>query len=366
MFMSHPEVALQPPPEGHISSGCLVVDDTDAGGAAVDTCCWGTCFRTRVRELPFPQNLVLTVEYREGSAENRRTYSEDVVFVPVPGQPLASNRYYVVIAKGKHKKGLVRACSRAEDMTPCCCWMQINDAKPRQFDPNDVYQQIEVVPHRRRRGWFTARAVAADGIPCLTFRKKYWAVYASKPKSFDLGEASGISASLRSSHELAGATVPTGKWYCPFFLVKEDGVAPWQQMDRSMFYELTLVQQWEPVHELIGIGVGGGSKLASKNALIGGGVEATQESAAGSSQHGDAYVWFRAASTGQRVGLCASVWERMRWEEYRRGWVDDEADAENVAGGSVLVERFVFKRMDGSVAVAFDFVHLNIVWEDQL
>ncbi|KAK3123388.1 hypothetical protein QOZ80_8AG0629810 [Eleusine coracana subsp. coracana] len=325
MFMSYPEVAFQPPPEGHISAGCLVVDDTDAGGAAVDTWCWGTCFRTRVRELPFPQNLVLTVEYREGTSEHRRTYSEDVVFVPVPGLPLAPNRYYVVIAKGKHK-GLVRACSSADDMTPCCCWMQVNDAKPRPFHPADVYQQMEVVPHRRRRGWFTARAVAADGIPCLMFRMKYWAVYASKPRSFDLGEASGVNVSLRSSHGLAGAT------------------------------------RWKPVHAL---GVGGGAKLASKKALIGASVEATQESAV-SSQHGDAYVWFRAASTGQRVGLCASVWERMRWEEYRRGWVDDEADAENVAGGSVLVERFVFKRMDGSVALAFSFVHLNKVWEDQL
>ena len=130
-------------------------------------------------------------------------------------------------------------------------------------------------------------------------------------------------------------------------------------MERSAFYEVTLEQRWEPVRPN-----GGVSKLASKRALIGGSVEAKQE--VGSSRHGNAYVWFRAAATGQRVGVCASVWERMRWEEYRGGWVDEEEDAAKVAGGSVLVERFVVKRLDGSVVVAFDFVHLNKVRAKQL
>ena len=109
---------------------------------------------------------------------------------------------------------------------------------------------------------------------------------------------------------------------------------------------------------------GGVSKLASKKALIGGIAEAQQE--APNSRHGDAYVWFQAAATGQRIGVCTTMWERMRWEEYRGGWVDEEEDAAKVAGGSVLVERFVVKRLDGSVVVAFDFVHLNKVRAKQL
>lgn len=194
-------------------------------------------------------------------------------------------------------------------------------------------------------------------------------MYASKPKNFDLGEARGLDAALRS-RQLSDAGIldafpaPTnsavGKWFSPFFLVKEDGVAPREQMERSAFYEVTLEQRWEPVHVH-----GAGPKLGSKRALIGGSVEAKQEAGISRSRHGDAYVWFRAAATGQHLGVCKSVLERMRWEESRGGWVDEEEDPEKMAGGSVLVERFVVKRLDGTVVVAFDFLHLNKVRADQ-
>ncbi|KAL6596169.1 hypothetical protein ACP70R_047533 [Stipagrostis hirtigluma subsp. patula] len=363
LFKSHPEAASGPPPEGR-NSGYLVVKGDDDDGDDGETCCWGTCGGTRVRELPFPQNRVLTVRYTEHHGESSTTYSDAVVFVPVPDQPLASNRYYPVIATGR-RRGLVRACSRDEDMVTCCFCRCISDVEPRPFDPADVYQQVEIV--QRRPGRFTARAVAGDGFPYFLYRKKYWRVYASKPKNFDLGEARGLDAALRSRQlaivpEALSAPVNTavGKWYCPFYLIKEHGVPPPEQMDRSAFYEVALEQRWEPAHAH-----GGGSKVASKKVLVGGSVEAMQE-AAGSSRHGDGYVWFRAAASGQRVGVCTSVWERMRWEAYRGGWVDEDEDAGKVAGGEVLVETFVVKRMDGSVAVAFDFVHLNKVRAKQV
>ncbi|OEL38773.1 hypothetical protein BAE44_0000208 [Dichanthelium oligosanthes] len=360
LFKSNPEAGSQSPPEGP-NSGYLVVKGADDDGDDGETCCWGTCGGTRVWDLPFPQNRLLTVRYTEHHGESSTTYADAVVFVPVPDQPLASNRYYPVIATGRHK-GLVRACSREEDMVPCCFCRCISDVEPRPFDPVDIYQQVEIV--RRRRGRFTARAVATDGFPYFLYRKKYWRVYASKPKDFDLGEALVLDAPLRS-RQLSDASIldafpaltntAVGKWYSPFFLVVEGGVAPREQMERSAFYEVTLEQRWEPVHAHAGV-----SKLASNKALIGGTVEAKQE--AGNSRRGDGYVWFRAAATGQRVGMCTSVWESMRWEEYRGGWVDEEEDAGKVAGGSsVLVERFVVKRLDGSVVVAFDFVHLNKV-----
>ncbi|RCV31032.1 LOW QUALITY PROTEIN: hypothetical protein SETIT_6G143800v2 [Setaria italica] len=358
LFKSQPEASLEPPPEGR-NSGYLVVK----GAVDEETRFWGLLPDRRVRELPFPQDRVLKVRYTVGAGENRSTHEEAVVFVPVPDQPLASNRYYAVIAKGK-RKGLVRACSREEDMATCCFCRCISDVAPRPFDPADVYQQVEIV--QRRRGWFTARAVAADAFPSSTLRHKYWEVYASKSKKFDLGEALGLDAAALRTRQLAVAdTFPVaataaavGKWYAPFYLVKEAGVTP---HGAQRFYEVTLEQRWEPVRPDAG---GGVSKLASKKALVGGIVEAEQESL--NSRHGDAYVWFRAAATGQMVGVCTSMWERMRWEQCRGGWVDEEEDAGKVAGGSVLAERFVMKRLDGSVVVAFDFVHFNKVRAKQI
>lgn len=351
-FRSHPEEAASVPPPSGGSPGYLVIKTTDDDdGAGGETCCWGCCDDTQIRRLPFPQNRVITV--REGDDE------EDVVFIPVPGQPLSFNRYYAVLARGKHR-GMVRPCSREQDVaTSCFCCRVIRDASPRAFDPDDVYQQMEIVPHRKG-GSFKARSVAADGHPYELYRTRYWQAYASRPKNFDLGEALGLNDPLRSrqlraqdltlSLHPAPAEGVVGRWYCPFFYVKEDGVPLKKQMDRATFYEVVLEQRRENVDAVRG----------SKMVLVGG-VDAGNLESSGSSQD-DGYVWFRAAA-GQRVGVLGSMWEKMLWEERRGGWADEEDGVERavIAAGvsSVLVERFAVKRMDGSVAVAFDFVHLN-------
>ncbi|TVU06058.1 hypothetical protein EJB05_49249, partial [Eragrostis curvula] len=234
-------------------------------------------------------------------------------------------------------------------MVPCCFCRSIKDTKPRPFDPADVYQQIEIV--QKRPGKFTARVVAPDGFPHFLYRKKYWRVFASMPKNFDLGEARGIDAAVRP-RQLADVSLveafsapmnsAVGKWYCPFYLIQEDG-------RRSRWTAACSTSGGEKVDAR------GGSKMTSKKALISRNVEAEQE--AGSSRHSDAYVWFRAAAAGQKVGVGTSVLERMRT---KGGWVDNEENDGNVAAGRlVLVERFVVKRMDGTVVVAFDFAHLN-------
>ncbi|RLN04392.1 hypothetical protein C2845_PM13G12330 [Panicum miliaceum] len=252
LFNSHPEVAGEPPPEGGNAGYLIMKAATDEEDD--ETTCWGT---RRVLELPFPQKRVLKVEYGEDD--------EVVVFVPVPDQPPASNRYYIVVASGKHK-GLLMACSREEDMTMCCFCQCISDVEPRPFDPADVYQQIEII--QLRRGLFTARAVDADGFPPFIFRSKHWDVYESKKIVLD--EAPGLDAALRS-RQLAGAfpvatTAVVGKWYCPFFLVKEHGVPRREQMARSAFYEVLLEHRWEPVrgNDATGHAHGDDSKLASK------------------------------------------------------------------------------------------------------
>uniref|UniRef100_A0A0D9X7S6 AAA+ ATPase domain-containing protein n=1 Tax=Leersia perrieri TaxID=77586 RepID=A0A0D9X7S6_9ORYZ len=362
-FTSHLEaasrLAAQPPECG--SSGYLVVkSDDDDGG----TRCWGSCCgETRVRELPFPQNRVITV-MDPALGESAGANADAVVFVPVPGTAPSLNRYYAVLAAGKHR-GLVRACEREDDAVAARCFCRcVRDARPRPFDTGDVYQQMEIVPNE---GGFTARSVAADGIPYFLYRSKQWLAYASsKPKHhFDLGEALGrINNPIRSISP-ASAAVAVGRWYTPFFFVKEHGVPLKAQIDRDTFYEIVLEQRWE--------GMAGDEPAARKRVLIGGrGIEGKEEA---STAGGDAgYVWFSAAATwpeGQRVGVHASVWEKMVWEEQKSGWVaDDEKDGGGVkkrmAGAgdgsgcrSVLVERFSVKRTDGSVVVAFYFFHVN-------
>ncbi|KAF8697418.1 hypothetical protein HU200_036018 [Digitaria exilis] len=195
----------------------------------------------------------------------------------------------------------------------------------------------------------------------------YWKVYdhESNKKIVDLGVAPGLDVSRRLAYVPLGAgKAGVGKWYCPFFLVEEHGVTRRDPMGRGAFYEVVLEQRWEPMH---GDAVRHGddsSKLAMK-VLIGGSIEVRSEDALSSLQ-GATYMWFVAA-TGQKVGVCTMVCERMLWEVTKAGWVDEEKDAGRVAHESmVLVERFVVKRMDGSVVVAIDFVHLNVTKANKL
>ncbi|TVU06057.1 hypothetical protein EJB05_49248, partial [Eragrostis curvula] len=165
-----------------------------------------------------------------------------------------------------------------------------------------------------------------------------WHVHAEEHRKLDLCEAWGLDDNLRarqlsastwrlgvSSFPAPASTAAVGRWYCPFYLVKEDGVSPRKQMDRSPFYEVTMEQRWE-AHD------GGSSKLGCQQEGV-----------------------HRAAASGQRIGVCTSVWERMRWwVESRGGWVDG---AGTVTGGSVLVERFAVKRMDGCLCTSAKSQH---------
>lgn len=118
-YFNNPQAAAEPPPEGP-GSGILVVEVEDEEVVELATCCWGLCRELargrQVYGLPLPQNRKLTVEYRRmttttsstgGTTTTTSTDRDDVVFVPVLGQPLSSNRYYVVLASGKHT-GYVR------------------------------------------------------------------------------------------------------------------------------------------------------------------------------------------------------------------------------------------------------------------
>ncbi|CAK9157337.1 unnamed protein product [Ilex paraguariensis] len=97
----------------------------------------------------------------------------------------------------------------------------------------------------------------------------------------------------------------------------------------------------------------------------------------------DGAVWFWSLGNvrgGVSVGLRVKIVQRMKWEQERAGWLgreDKQARVKRVVefggvgewrkfGCHVLVERFVLKRMDGSLVMTYDFMHthqIKIKWE---
>ena len=94
-------------------------------------------------------------------------------------------------------------------------------------------------------------------------------------------------------------------------------------------------------------------------------------------------MWFKSCSIkGQErsVGLSLEVFERMKWEQERVGWVggnDRQVSLKRVEefggiggwrkfGRYILAKRFVIKRMDGSLVLTYEFNHINKIqskWE---
>ncbi|XP_050373829.1 uncharacterized protein LOC126791419 [Argentina anserina] len=383
MYRRSPASLSVPTPEGP-NSGYLVLHDEEAD----ETTCFGCCEDTSVKDLPFPQNKDLSVEY---DSDN-----DDAAFIPVLDKPLSANTYYVIRRHGK-RKGEVYTNSKEEDMTDCCFGKSVQDVKPKPLDPSDIYQQIEIVP-RRQRGYYTAKAVASDGVPPYFLRRKGWSVTMSTPHHYQLGEAPGLNASKRSG--LPGFDFPlskdcseamlVGKWQCPFLFIKEGGLKLKHQMKQCMFYEMRLEQRWERIFDKY---YEGNSRNANavfvdafvqREAVYIGGREAFSDNLDRPNIADDGFMWFKSSDGvgGERsVGLSMKIVERMKWEQERVGWVAGEERKVRVKrneefGGTggwnrfacyVLVERFALKRMDGSLALlAYDFKHnhqIRCKWE---
>jgi len=99
LYYNTPNAVTEPPPEGP-NSGILVIQDEAAEQQAA--CCWGLCENPRLFILPFPQDRIIEVRNTTRLGLAHQTYTDDVFFVPVIGQPLSSNRYYVLRANGKN------------------------------------------------------------------------------------------------------------------------------------------------------------------------------------------------------------------------------------------------------------------------
>lgn len=270
-------------------------------------------------------------------------------------------------------------------MASCCFCNCVRDVKPRPLDPNDVYQQFEVVPYGslcKFNANFSAKSVGDDAYPPCFLRRSGWEIYAKPPKNYELGEAEGINDDVRSRLPdlnfppfiISSNPVVVGKWYCPFMFIKEGNLA--DQMKKSIFYEMTLEQRWERIFEQEnnkGNVVCVQAAFCREAVFIG---ESQNEAIWDEKNMVDGVIWFTPlegdTENNERVGLNSKIVERMKWEEEKVGWVDGgdkriekvKREEKFEGGGEwkrfgcyVLVERFVLKRMDESMVLAYDFCH---------
>ncbi|KAF8364992.1 hypothetical protein HHK36_033008 [Tetracentron sinense] len=382
-YRQFPSSVSLPPPEGP-NSGYLVIQDEESVG----TQCFGLWKDPYLKDLPFPQNKRLTIEYTTDVPEQSpMTHRYKVFLIPVLDQPLSSNRYYVIKAQGRHQ-GEAYTSSKEEDKVTCCFCSFVKDEKPRALEHGDIYQQIEITRKEIsccEDGGFVAKSLAPDGFPPDFLRTKGWKIYASTQHIYQLGEAQGLDTQLRArlpqfnfplSNTSSGSVV-VGKWYCPFMFIKEGGKLK-DQMKKSMFYEMTLEQKWEQIY----VFENNQSKTSSvavdvvvqrDMAMIYG-----RESVEDDTNVVDGVVWFRIG--GLSVGLSLAIVERMKWEQERGGWIGgnerqvrikrvEKFGGENgwrKFGCYILVERFCLKRMDGSLLFTYDFRHTHQIqskWE---
>ncbi|KAK9064652.1 hypothetical protein SSX86_016034 [Deinandra increscens subsp. villosa] len=324
-----------------------------------------------------------------GSGEHRHVSYNEVIFIPVLNQPLSSNRYYAIKPHGSHK-GEAFSCSKEEDMAQCCFCNCVRDVKARPLDTHDMYQQFEIVPYETAcsgDGRFYAKSLAEDGYPPHFLRRKGWQIYSKTPKNYELHEAKGIDDSLRSRlpdlnfppSTKTSNSVVIGKWYCPFVFIKQGRLN--DQVKKSIFYEMTLEQRWERVfereneHSNEGDVVSVKTSFRSEAAFIG---ERQVEAVWDERNAVDGAIWFTCFGGDnereESVGLNLEIVERMRWEEEKVGWVSGgekriervrkDEKFEGIGGWKrfgcyVLVERFVLKKMDGSLVMIYDFGHTH-------
>lgn len=342
----------------------------------MDTSCCGMCKNNKISRLPFPQDRILKVVHTSGHQESDVT---KVWFLPVPEQPLSSNRYFIILAKGRHK-GKAYTCSREADIETCCFHNVRVDLAPKPLEKRDIYQQVEVRAYHN--GTFYALPVAGDGCLPKFLRRKGWEVYTTHSFKLYVRETQGLyNSSLSQLPELDVPLLPKrstpviiGRWYCPFVFIKER-IKVKEQMKKSLFYEWTLKQWWEKIYSSENDGSVGNvvavSACVKRLVTLVYGMEAEEENR----RMDDGFIWFRAKDsyrTKASVGLDLTVYEKLIWLQEKRGWLDAglvgdgdvrvEGTKEITSetgwrrfGCYILVESFVLRESDGSLVINFNF-----------
>jgi len=263
------------------------------------------------------------------------------------------------------------------------------------LDPTNENQQFEI---RLKGGiinnWggFTAKSIAPDGFPPFILGNKGWKLRASTSPDFELGEAQGLDTTLRAHlpeftfplSNRSSQPVVVGKWYCPFMFIRE--VTPKtlrDQMSNLIYYEMALEQKWDQIFASENNDSQGNAVVV--DALVQGEVVtvAGREAVLDDRNVGDRLVWFRSyGNAGEEtcVALSVEIVERMKWEQKRAGWIGGDGKEVRVKrveefggiggwkkfGCYVLVERFVLKRLDGTLVLSYDFKHAHQIrskWE---
>ncbi|KAL5727342.1 hypothetical protein ACHQM5_000552 [Ranunculus cassubicifolius] len=390
MCRKFPSLLAEPAVEAP-NSGYLVITDEET--ELEDTCCFGMCDDPKVRELPFPVNKIVNVEYRTGTGNHRRVERDKVWFIPVLDQPLSSNQYYVIRAKGKYK-GQTCTCSKEEDAVTVCFCNCGSDVKPRALNYRDIYQQVEVF--KKPKGilsdsGFSAKSVAPDGSPPRFLRRKGWTVHYSSSYQYYVSEAHGLNFTLRPSlpdfhfqiSEKRSSSVIVGNWYCPFVFIKEQE-RPKDQMKNSLLYTMTLEKFWEEIFTCENVDISENNVLdvdASVQREVASiyGMEAIRDDRSSI----DGTVWYTnigSDETVASVGLSAAIVEKMRWIQEMGGWIAGEETVRvqrrevfegreyrwKRFGCFVLVERFALRRMDRTLILTCDYRymdHIQTKWE---
>ncbi|XP_059076801.1 uncharacterized protein LOC131039509 [Cryptomeria japonica] len=368
----------------------LEEDEHDMNGSN----CWG--FRKAyLRKLPFPQDKCLTIQNTKRKRKNSPTESYSVYFIPVLGQPISSNCYYVVRAEGKHKGRLVETCSTDEDMVTFCCCRSVKDFHPRPLQPAESYQHMKIISGRKSR--FKAKSIVSDGFPPLFLRRKHRIMVAKDMcgNHRRLAHVGGENPELRAQLppfdfpllQRRPPVVIVGEWYCPFIFINELGTRlkdPQIQVMECPFYKMDLEKFWEEIYSTGGeiYSTGGVTEkyvdveksLMVEEVLLFG-EEETEEI-----RDTDGSVLFRGVGKQSRRGVGVKLsWPiiaKMRADQERYGLegVRDVRVKKSFSSNGmarkfscyVVVERYVLKRMDGSVALTYSFRNSNQIqgkWE---
>ncbi|CAN6448629.1 unnamed protein product [Victoria cruziana] len=347
-----------PPPEGS-HSGYLLIQGQD--GRGYNRCrCFGISRGTRGEH-----EIVV--------------HTDETIFIPVPGQPLSSNLYYVIRADGEDM-GLVCTCSGEKDICSCQCRC-IKEVRPQRLDSRNTYQRMKVT---NRSGSFVIGSAATDGIPPQFLRRAGWTMYESDlpPPCPKIPEVKGLDAALRMKlpkldfdiSKKRSETVVVGEWYCPFIFIREFGGLdhPKAQMEQSFFYRMTLEQQWEEIFseeaavEGQSKSVAVGTMVAREEALICGEAEVHE-----GWKVEDGMMLLSAKNSREGllgVGLSVEIVQKMVQQQGKGPGDAVDVRVDRMFKSMklwkrfwcyVLVERYVLRRMNGGLVLTYSFRHTN-------